>query len=162
MPGLKKSYNTFIINMEKKINRRQQREAAIQFLYFWEVAKPPVEEMQQAMRLIWEAFDLPAEDKSFCEALIIGTLQNQAKIDDTLKSRLLNWDMTRVHKVDLTILRLAIYELLFRPDIPPVVTINEAVDLAKDFSNEEAGKFINGILDKIAPTLGRPLREPKA
>jgi N utilization substance protein B len=117
-------------------------------------------EMDHSLETIWEAFELPIDDREFCKQLIIGTLQNLDKIDKIIDERLENWDRSRLHKVDLTILRLAIYEFYNRPDIPPVVTMNEAIDLAKSFSNEESGKFINGILDKIAPTLGRSLREP--
>jgi transcription antitermination protein NusB len=139
--------------------RRQLRQAVVQYLYFWEVTRPAEGELERSMQLIWEAFEIPADGRDFSEGLIIGTLQNLPKIDATIKEKLENWDFGRLHKVDLTILRLALYEFYFRPDIPPVVTINEAIDLAKDFSGEESGKFINGILDKIAPTLGRPLRE---
>jgi len=66
--------------------------------------------------------------------------------------------MDRMAKVDLSILRLAVFELLFRDDIPPVVSINEAIDLAKDYSSKESRRFINGVLDKIKTTLTRPLR----
>ena len=141
--------------------RRHLREAAIQFLYFWEVARPASEELDRNLELIWEAFELPADGKEFCKTLVIGVLQNIETLDAKIKERLENWGLPRVHKVDLTILRLALYEFYYRPDIPPVVTINEAIDLAKAFSGEESGKFINGILDKIAPTLGRSLRDPK-
>jgi len=140
-------------------NRRALREAVVQFLYSWEIAKPQHIDMEQSMNGLWEAFELPTDGMEFCKSLIVGVLQNKETLDAKLTERLENWDISRVHKVDLTILRLALYELLYRPDIPPVVTINEAIDLAKSFSNEESGKFINGILDKVAPTLGRPLRE---
>ena len=140
--------------------RRQLREAAIQFLYFWEINQLPMAELDHSLETIWEAFELPDDGKKFCRELITGTLQNTEAIDKIITEKLENWDRSRLHKVDLTILRLAIYEFYHRPDIPPVVTINEAIDLAKSFSNEEAGKFINGVLDKIALTLGRSLRDP--
>ncbi len=139
--------------------RRDLREAVVEFLYFWEIARPQKMELETSMATLWEAFELPSDNMEFCRGLIVGVLQNAEMIDKALKERLENWDLSRVHKVDLTILRLAVYEFFFRPDIPPVVTINEAVDLAKSFSNEESGHFINGILDKIAATLDRPLRE---
>ena len=141
--------------------RRQLREAVVQFLYFWEISKPPISELDHSMEVIWEAFELPADGKEFCKSLILGVLQNIKELDEKIQKQLENWDLSRLHKVDITILRLALYEFYHRLDIPPVVTINEAIDLAKAFSNEDSGKFINGVLYKIAPTLGRPLREPK-
>jgi len=140
--------------------RRQLREAIVQFLYFWEINKLDISELDRSLETIWEAFELPTDGKEFCHQLVVGTLQNLPKIDKILDEKLENWDRSRLHKVDLTILRLAVYEFYNRPDIPPVVTINEAIDLAKSFSNEESGKFINGILDKIALSLGRDLRTP--
>ena len=69
--------------------------------------------------------------------------------------------MDRIARVDLAILRLAVFELLFRPDIPPIVSINEAIDLAKTFSSGESRRFINGVLDSVKGRLNRPLRTPK-
>lgn len=139
--------------------RHHLREAIVQFLYFWEVSRPPIEELERWMEQIWEAFELPCEGQDFCKSMIVGILQAKDELDKKIAERLENWDFSRVHKVDLTILRVAMYEFYYRPDIPPVVTINEAVDLAKEFSSDESGKFINGILDKVAPTLGRSMRE---
>ena len=70
-----------------------------------------------------------------------------------------NWKFERIAKVDLSILRLAIYELLYRNDIPPIVSINEAIDLSKVFSNPDSKRFINGILDKMKDRINRPLRK---
>lgn len=142
--------------------RHHLREAIVQFLYFWEISKPPITELERMMSQIWEAFELPCEGQDFCKELIVGILHAKDELDKKIAERLENWELSRLHKVDLTILRLAIYEFYYRTDIPPVVSINEAVDLAKEFSNEESGKFINGILDKIAPTLGRPMREAQS
>ena len=139
--------------------RRDIREAAVQFLYFWEISRPQLTELDHSFALIWEAFELPANSQEQCKTMVLGVLQAKDELDKKIVEKLENWELSRVHKVDLTILRLAIYEFYYRPDIPPVVTIDEAVELAKEFSNEESGKFINGILDKIAPTLGRDLRE---
>ena len=72
-----------------------------------------------------------------------------------------NGDVKRMARVDRNILRIAIYEMKFRDDIPPVVSINEAVDIARDFSGAGSGKFVNGILDRISKNLGRPLRTVK-
>ena len=72
-----------------------------------------------------------------------------------------NWELHRIAVVDRNIMRLAIYEMLYREDIPPVVSINEAVDIAKKFSTQDSGKFVNGVLDKIKSELMRPARNVK-
>ena len=94
----------------------------------------------------------------FAEPLIRGTLEHQAELDERIKQYAKNWDLHRMAVVDRNILRLAIYEMLYRDDIPPVVSINEAVDIAKKFSTEDSGKFVNGILDKVKGDLLRPAR----
>jgi N utilization substance protein B len=81
------------------------------------------------------------------------------EVDEVIKVYAKNWDFKRIARVDLAILRLAIHEMLHRRDIPPVVSINEAIDLSKEFSNPDAKRFINGILDQFKLTLNRPLRD---
>ena len=81
-------------------------------------------------------------------------------MDARIKACSQNWDFLRIAVVDRNILRLAIYEMFFRPDIPPVVSINEAIELAKKFSTEESGAFVNGILDRVKLDLTRSLRAP--
>jgi N utilization substance protein B len=85
-------------------------------------------------------------------------LENRAAIDKHIIKHAQNWDLHRMAVVDRNVLRLAIYEMLFRDDIPPVVSINEAVDVAKKFSTHDSGKFVNGILDKVKSQLMRPAR----
>lgn len=82
-------------------------------------------------------------------------------MDERITQHAENWDINRMAVVDRNILRLAIYEMLHRDDIPPVVSINEAVDIAKKFSTQDSGKFVNGILDKIKGELMRPARVVK-
>ena len=84
--------------------------------------------------------------------------EHLAEIDEKISRYAVNWTIDRIAKVDLAILRLAIFELEYRPDIPPIVSINEAVDLAKTFSSAESKRFVNGILDKVKTTLTRPFR----
>ncbi len=86
-------------------------------------------------------------------------IENLGAIDDKIKEIANNWDFDRIAKIDLSIPRMAIYELLFRKDIPPVVTINEAIDLSKMYSSEESRRFVNGILDKLRGQLNRPSRQ---
>ena len=97
----------------------------------------------------------------FAEPLIRGTVEHRDEIDEHIKNHAKNWELHRMAVVDRNILRLAIYEMLHRADIPPVVSINEAVDIAKKFSTEDSGKFVNGILDKIKGELMRPARIAK-
>ena len=85
-------------------------------------------------------------------------VERRAAIDERIAKYTDNWDLPRIAAVDRNILRLAMYEMLFRDDIPPVVSINEAVDIAKKFSTRESGAFVNGILDRLKADLTRPSR----
>ena len=87
------------------------------------------------------------------------TAEHAAEIDGHIKALAHNWEFERIAKIDLAILRLAIFEMLHRKDIPPVVSINEAIDLSKQFSNLDAKRFINGILDRMKDQLGRDSRK---
>lgn len=94
----------------------------------------------------------------FADPLIRGAIEHRDAVDEQIKKYAKNWDLHRIAAVDRSILRLAIYEMLYRDDIPPIVSINEAVDIAKKFSTQDSGKFVNGILDKIKGDLMRPAR----
>src|SRR5207247_4230720 len=96
--------------------------------------------------------------RAFADPLIRGALEQREELDAEIIKHAKNWSLTRIAAVDRNILRLAIYEMLHREDIPPVVSINEAVDIAKKFSTQDSGKFVNGILDKIKGELMRPAR----
>ena len=99
--------------------------------------------------------------RQFADRLIRGVVEHRAELDQRITQFAQNWDLKRMAVVDRNVLRLAIYEMFFRDDIPPVVSINEAVDIAKKFSTEDSGKFVNGILDKIKGELARPARVVK-
>jgi N utilization substance protein B len=146
----------------EKVNRRKQRREnrviAMQFLYMHDIN--PDEYPADQLRVFLEGQEQSREYYAFAEELIQGTLKERDAIDAIIKERTQNWTFARIARVDLAILRLAIYELLHRPDIPPVVTIDEAIELGKEFSNEESRRFLNGILDKVKLTLTRPLRTP--
>ena len=96
--------------------------------------------------------------RKFAEDLGTGVLEHQDAVDTKIKAYCQNWDFHRIAVVDRNILRIAIYELLFREDIPPVVSINEAIELAKKYSTEDSGRFVNGVLDRVKLDLSRPLR----
>ena len=137
--------------------RRDGRVAALQFLYAWSINPP--KNLAEDLRVFFENLDQPREHYSFGEELIHGTIENVADIDGRIKGLAQNWDFDRIARIDLAILRLAMFEMIFRKDIPPVVSINEAIDLSKQFSNADAKRFINGILDKLKDQLGRDARK---
>lgn len=144
----------------KKLSpRRANRMATVQFLYQWELNKP--EQLLDALRVFIESQDEERDYYQFAESLIHGTLENITFIDQEITKYAQNWTFERIAKVDLSILRLAIYELSFREDIPPIVSINEAIDLGKLFSNDDSKRFINGILDQVKSKIQRPLRKAK-
>ncbi|MCG3148067.1 MAG: Transcription antitermination protein NusB [Verrucomicrobiae bacterium] len=147
--------------MEKPVKpvgkRRQARECAVQFLYQFDLSGG---EFDESLATFWDALPEPcsAEAKQFADDLIRGAVANQAAIDEKIRKYTEHWELPRIAAVDRNILRLAIFEMLFRDDIPPVVSINEAVDIAKKFSTQESGSFVNGILDRLRSDLPRPAR----
>ena len=136
--------------------RRESRVAAVQFLYSWSINSSPAVEHELAE--FFSQKDQPRDYYAFGEQLIHGVLEKLTDVDARISSLAENWDFARIAKIDLAILRLAIFEMLFRKDIPPVVSINEAIDLSKTFSNADAKRFINGILDRLKGQLDRPAR----
>jgi len=143
--------------LKRGSQRRENRKCAVQFLYQWELNKP--EQLNDALRVFVESLEPPRDYFAFAEELVHGTLENISEIDAEILAHAANWKFERIAKVDLSILRLAIYELLHRRDIPPVVSINEAIELGKIFSNPDSKRFINGILDQMKNKIDRPLRE---
>jgi transcription antitermination protein NusB len=132
--------------------RRKAREVALQVLYQLDVLRIDIEE---AVELFWSNFEAPEEVKLFSCLLIEGTWRNIDQIDDLISSCSENWSIARMSKVDKNILRMAVYELLYCRDIPPKVTLNEAIDLGKVYGSENSGSFINGILDALYAKLRR-------
>jgi N utilization substance protein B len=137
--------------------RRDGRVVALQYLYAWSL-NPPAE-LEDDLRVFFEGRDNPRDHYAFGEELIHGAIEHLAEIDAKIRILAQNWEFERIAKIDLAILRLAIFEMLFRKDIPPIVSINEAIDLSKQFSNADAKRFINGILDKLKGDLGRDSRK---
>jgi len=145
--------------VKRNSQRRDNRMCAIQFLYQWELNKP--EQLNDAVCQFFEAQEHPREYYAFAEELIHGTLEHIGPVDAEIKLHTANWTFERIAKVDLSVLRLAIYELLERTDIPPIVSINEAIELGKIFSTPDSKRFINGILDQMKNKIDRPLRTAK-
>ena len=145
-------------NISQLPARRKNRIAAIQFLYTWEL--DPTPSHASSFEAFLKNFNSDPNQFVFAKDLICGTLENIAAIDEKIKHYSQNWQFNRIAKIELAILRLAIFELLFRKDIPPIASINEAIDLTKFFSTPDSKRFINGILDKIKDEIDRPLRTP--
>jgi N utilization substance protein B len=137
--------------------RRDGRVAALQYLYAWSINSPA--NLLEDLRYFFENVPEPREHYSFGEELIHGVIEHIEEIDTRIKALAHNWEFERIARIDLSILRLAIFEMVFRKDIPPVVSINEAIDLSKQFSNADSKRFINGILDRLKDQLGRDSRK---
>jgi N utilization substance protein B len=137
--------------------RRDGRVAAMQYLYSWSLNRPA--NLVDDLRVFFEHLDQPREHYSFGEELIHGIIENINDVDARIRTLAHNWEFDRIAKIDLAILRVAIFEMVYRKDIPPVVSINEAIDLSKEFSNLDAKRFINGILDRLKDQLGRDARK---
>ena len=135
--------------------RHEAREWAVQFLFQRDFNKG---ELDSALTVFWMDRKTTAKDKAFTEELIRGVEDNRAELDKKIQQYAENWDVKRMGAVDRNIIRLALYEMLHRPDVPPVVSINEGVEIAKEFSGLESGKFVNGILDRACRDLQRPTR----
>ena len=135
---------------------RRAREAALQMLYQWEVGKASAHE---AIVTYWPAHDgdpgLAEPLRAFANGLVRGTIARVAEIDAILAAHAQNWRVERMAVIDRLVLRLALYELLAEPDTPAKVIINEALELARTYSGEEAVAFVNGVLDAARKGLGR-------
>lgn len=127
-------------------HRRKAREVALQVLYQMDILKIDAKE---AIELFWDNFEAPENIKDFSVHLIEGTWNRIEEIDDVIRSCSENWSLERMAKVDKSILRMSVFELLHCDDIPPKVTLNEAIDLGKEYGSENSGSFINGILDAL-------------
>lgn len=132
------------------MGRKASREMAMKLLYQFEIQRDNID--QQINDALDES-DANKKDREYICDVIYGVIKHLEYIDKLIESHSKGWKLNRISKVDLSILRLSIYELLYRKDIPMNVSINEAVELAKKYSSEDAGAFINGILAKIVTEL---------
>lgn len=151
--------------------RRQGREFALKVIYSLQDHELPVEKVLddfwQNFRfqddVLGEPMDvtgvtLPPEVRRFAEDLVLGVANQLERIDQVIEEHSTNWALDRMARVDLSLLRLAAYELLFRPEIPTSVVINEAVEIGKRYGTKETPAFVNGILDKISRIHRQPAR----
>jgi N utilization substance protein B len=128
--------------------RRESRELALQILYAL-YANPSVGIRETLQTFREEQTDVLSRVREFAEALVQGVQQQQQVIDAAIKARSKNWSLARMPLVDLNVMRMATYELMFRQDIPKKVSINEAIEIARKFGDKESPAFVNGILDEI-------------
>ncbi|BFU96153.1 MAG: N utilization substance protein B homolog [Nitrospira sp.] len=129
-------------------SRHQSRERALQILFQYDIHGQPGVWLDE----FWNQCEATEDVRTFAEELVRGVLKHQAELDALLGRYATNWKVSRMQVVDRNILRLGVYELLWRDDVPAKVTMNEAIELAKDFGDDEAAKFVNGVLDKVLAT----------
>jgi N utilization substance protein B len=127
-------------------SRRQAREAAVRALYELEIGGGKPDEV---LAITLEEAGLSAENAAYAETLVRGYRRNASTLDHTIAQALIDYDFTRLAAVDRNLLRVATYELLHEPEIPPAVTIDEAVMIAKRYSTAESSKFVNGVLGRL-------------
>ena len=130
--------------------RRKGRILAFQALYSWDVGRI---DQQSLLEFEWaedSMLERMGEDGlTFARLLITGTIEHIVDIDGMIKKHLTNWDFDRLNKVDLAILRMSAYPLMFQKDIHPTIVIDEAIDISKEFGSDDSFKFINAVLDNI-------------
>ncbi|MFM8764300.1 MAG: transcription antitermination factor NusB [Spartobacteria bacterium] len=126
--------------------RRDAREAAVQYLYQREMQG---DQSDQALEEFYEMRGLSPSGRRFCDELLQGWMQHREEIDEVIAKNARNFEFHRLSAVDRNVLRIACHEILFRSDIPAPVAINEAIEIAKKYSTEDSGKFVNGVLDNI-------------
>lgn len=135
--------------MKKKSNRRIVREKCLQVLYAYQLGGDSLTNLTQTM--IVEIKN--QNDKNFAEQLINLVVANQEELEEKIKVRVSNWELDRIAVLDKILIKMAMSEILYFQDIPPKVSINEVIDIAKEYSTANSGKFINGILDSFLSDL---------
>jgi N utilization substance protein B len=143
-------------------SRRKGRILAFQALYCWEASRLPVEEL---LEFDWLDADKKASLDSgiadFSRLLIAGTIENIKAVDSMIRRHLLNWDIKRLNRVDLAILRISTYTMMFQQDMSPTIVIDEAIGISREFGADDSFRFINGVLDSIRKNIqGEPLPCP--
>jgi N utilization substance protein B len=132
--------------------RTTAREAALQMLFAIDASGTEVE---RAIAEFWRELPGDAEDRAYADAAVRGVASALGAIDERIVKASTNWRIERMTRVDRNVLRLGVWELSERPEVPRAVVLDEAVEVAKRFGTEESGAFVNGVLDRIADELGR-------
>ena len=133
------------------MNRRKSREIAMKLLFEVAIKKEDYTEVVEDFKENTDVtnVDLSDVDMEYITRILKGIKDNQEQLDKQIEQYLINWKLYRLSKVDLSILRIATYEILFEEDIPDKVSVNEAIELAKKFSEEKSATFINGVLGSM-------------
>ncbi len=130
--------------------RRKGRILAFQALYSWDLGNVDIDNVLDFSWVEQETLDKMGEESlSFSRLLVSGTIEHIDEIDSIIKKNLNNWDFDRLNKVDLAILRISIYPLLYQKDLHSSIVIDEAIDISKQFGSDDSFKFINAILDSV-------------
>ena len=129
--------------------RRRARELAIQVLFHLEFSP---DDPSEAFDLICENFDARKSIRDFSKKLVLGVCEEKKTLDKVISEASKNWRIERMARLDKSILRLAAFEIMFIEDIPPKVSLDEAVEIGKKFGGEDSGRYINGVLDNIYST----------
>jgi N utilization substance protein B len=135
--------------MKQRLGRRIVREKVLQILYAYEVNRDGLEALIDGVMADVESID----DREFARSIIDKAIIHSPEFDEEIKQRVNNWEFNRIALIDRILIRMGMCELLYFPDIPPKVTINEAIEIAKNFSTASSGKFINGVLDNYLDNL---------
>ncbi|MCM8767269.1 MAG: transcription antitermination factor NusB [Candidatus Omnitrophica bacterium] len=130
--------------------RRRGREVALKILYKIDMTgEDNIEITEENKTIFFENLEQNEKVKTFAKEIIEGVIKNIKEIDEIISKVSLNWDIKRMSYIDRNILRIGTYEIVFRKDIPSVVSINEAIEISKKYGDKDSSKFINGILHKI-------------
>lgn len=132
--------------------RRRARECALQMLFQIDLTDGSAEEV---FRQFWSGQTAGDETRAFAEELVLGVVRGRRSLDRVVAASAENWRIERMAIVDRNVLRMAVYEMLFRRETPAIVVIDEAIEVAKKFGSEESGGFINGVLDDVRRRLER-------
>lgn len=135
------------------MKRRKSREFALQILFQLDIRKE--NPTATVLKRFWAENDVDDEIRSFTEEIVKGTYKHLTRINEQIHVCAKNWSLDRMAAVDRNVLRIAVYEILYRIDIPSSVTINEAIEIAKKFGTDDSGSFVNGILDSVARAVGK-------
>ena len=126
-------------------SRHQARERALQILFQYDIhGKPGL-----WLDVFWKENEAPEDVKAFAERLVAGVLEHKRELDALIEKYATNWKISRMPIVDRNILRAGVFELVWMDDVPAKVTVNEAIELAKSFGDDDASKFVNGVLDQV-------------
>lgn len=149
--------------IEKRVfimaSRRKGRILAFQALYSWEACRPLISDL---VSFSWRSSEKVALDESianFSRLLITGAIENIEDIDAMIKQHLENWDISRLGRVELAIIRMSVYSLMYQKETPPSIVIDEAIGIAKEFGTDNSFKFVNGVLDSIRRSIQAEKRE---